>query len=117
MTKGVKKQNVARYNLFVSNFEDNIRDSLNDLIRTLKSIINEYVGELTGMLVQKKISDENRKLFKQGLTNDLSSKLNGIIVAITSHVIDGVPTGNNCIGLCLRQILRKHLVILISISC
>lgn len=93
LTKGVKKQNVARYNLFVSNFEDNIRDSLNDLIRTLKSIINEYVGELTGMLVQKKISDENRKLFKQGLTNDLSSKLNGIIVAITSHVIDGVPTG------------------------
>ena len=93
LTRGVKKQNVAQYNLFVSNFEDILRDSLNDLIRSIKTIINEYVGTLTEMLIQKKISDENRKIFKQGLINDLSSKLNGIIVAITSHVIDNVPTG------------------------
>ena len=93
LTKGVKKQNVAQYNLFVSNFEDILRDSLNDLIRSIKTIINEYVGNLTEMLIQKKISEETRKLFKQGLINDLSSKLNGIIVAITSHVIDDVPIG------------------------
>ena len=93
LTKGVKKQNVARYNLFVINFENIIRDLLNKLIDDLKSIIKEYVGELTGMLVQKKINAKNRELFKQGLINDLSSKLNGIIVAITSNVIDCVPAG------------------------
>lgn len=93
LTKGVKKQNVARYNLFVSNFEDIIRDSLNDLIRTLKRIINIYVGNLTEMLVQKKISEGHRQLFKQGLINELSGKLDGIIVAIESHAIDDVPKG------------------------
>ena len=93
LTRRVKKQNVAQYNLFVSNFEDILRDLLNDLIRAIKTIINEYIGNLTEMLIQKKISEENRKLFKQGLINDLSSKLNGMIIAIRSHVIDYVPAG------------------------
>ena len=93
LTTGVKKQNVAQFNLCISNFEDIIRDSLNDLLNSLKSIINEYVGELTEMLVKKKISEENRKLFKQGLINELSGRLNAVTVAIASHTIDKVPAG------------------------
>lgn len=91
-TQKVKKQNVAQYNLYVSNFEDIIRDEMNDLINSLKSIINEYVGDLTMMLVESKISEDNRKLFKQGLINELSGMLNMIIV-IDSHVIDKAPIG------------------------
>lgn len=93
LTTGVKKQNVAQFNLCISNFEDIIRDSLNDLLNSLKSIINEYVGELTEMLVKKKISEENRKLFKQGLINELSGRLNAVTVAIASHTIDKAPAG------------------------
>ena len=57
-----------------------------DGISTNYDLIDEDV-ELT------RLNEETRKLFKQGLINDLSSKLNGIIVAITSHVIDDVPIG------------------------
>lgn len=94
LSRGITKQNIALYNLCVSNFEDIIRDSLNDLINSLKSLINEYVGDLTEMLVKNKISEANRKLFKQGLINDLSGKLNQVVIAIDSHAIDEVPTGH-----------------------
>lgn len=93
VTTGVKKQNVAQFNLCISYFEDIIRDSLNDLLNSLKSIIKEYVGELTEMLVKNKISEENRKLFKQGLINELSAKLNAVTIAIASHALDKVPIG------------------------
>lgn len=94
LSRGITKQNIALYNLCVSNFEDIIRDSLNDLINSLKSLINEYVGDLTEMLVKNKISEANRKLFKQGLINDLSGKLNQVVIAIESHAIDEIPTGH-----------------------
>lgn len=93
MVFGIKKQNVGRYNLCVSNFEDIIRDELNDLLNSLKSIVKEYVGEITMMLVEGKISEENRKIFKQGLINELSGKLSQVIVAIVPNVIDEVPSG------------------------
>ena len=60
----------------------------------MKSLINEYVGDLTEMLVKNKISEANRKLFKQGLINDLSGKLNQVVIAIESHAIDEIPTGH-----------------------
>lgn len=94
LSRGITKQNIALYNLCVSNFEDIIRDSLNDLINSLKSLINEYVGDLTEMLVNNKISESSRKLFKQGLINDLSGKLNLVCIAIESHAIGKVPTGH-----------------------
>lgn len=94
LSRGITKQNIALYNLCVSNFEDIIRDSLNDLINSLKSLINEYVGDLTEMLVKNKISESSRKLFKQGLINDLSGKLNQVGIAIESHAIGKVPTGH-----------------------
>lgn len=94
LSRGITKQNIALYNLCVSNFEDIIRDSLNDLINSLKSLINEYVGDLTEMLVKNKISESSRKLFKQGLINDLSGKLNLVCIAIESHAIGKVPTGH-----------------------
>lgn len=94
LSRGITKQNIALYNLCVSNFEDIIRDSLNDLINSLKSLINEYVGDLTEMLVKNKISESSRKLFKQGLINDLSGKLNRVGIAIESHAIGKVPIGH-----------------------
>lgn len=94
LSRGITKQNIALYNLCVSNFEDIIRDTLNDLINSLKSLINEYVGDLTEMLVKNKISESSRKLFKQGLINDLSGKLNQVGIPIESHAIGKVPTGH-----------------------
>lgn len=87
------------------------------MLNSLKSIINEYVGELTEMLVKKKISEENRKLFKQGLINELSGRLNAVTVAIASHTIDKAPAGQQMHWSLFKTTFEKRSVTLILINC
>ncbi len=100
-TSGVRKQNLARYNLFVSNFEDIIRNQLGTscengsygLIGAFRSIINEYVGNITELLVTSKISEDNRKLFKHGLLKELQGKLSTLQIIVNSNAIEEAPKG------------------------
>lgn len=96
-----RKQNVAKYNTFVSYFENTIRDGLGHdgengsygLKGAYRNEINEYVNSITSLLVSSKISSERRDLFKQGLLKELRKNLANLNVLISSHSVKEPPKG------------------------
>ncbi|MCD8081582.1 MAG: hypothetical protein LUF04_14655 [Bacteroides sp.] len=70
-SSGIRKANLTRYNLFVSETDDKIRNKLIALKGVFRTECENYVNGLVTSLVSENIREEDRVMFKNALLSSL----------------------------------------------
>ena len=94
ITRGVGKANVARYNTFVSGFENSLRDILNNLKDSFSSRCKSEVnGLITNLSANSQIDKKRMERLKKSLIKSLLSVVNRINAIVPSKRLKALPDG------------------------
>lgn len=94
LTTGVKKDNIASYNTFVSGFENKLRDILENLKDSFSSECRKEVNNLiTSLSTTSHIDKDRMEFLKKSLINALLTQINGTLVIIPSKRLSSIPGG------------------------
>jgi len=93
-TTGIKKDNIASYNTFVSGFENKLRDILENLKDLFSSECKNEVNSLiTSLSTTSHIDKDRMEVLKKSLINALLTKINDAYVIVPSKRLSSVPDG------------------------
>ncbi|MCD8032170.1 MAG: dynamin family protein [Bacteroides sp.] len=109
LSTGIRKANLTRYNLFVSETDDKIRNKLNALKNGFRTECENDVNRLVASLVSENIREEDRGMFKNALLSLLGTMVEKIdIVVKTPHLENQLDGGQQQYGLYKTQFEEEY---------
>ena len=104
-TRGIKKNNLGYYFLFVNEINNIIRNSITSCKEKMVGNIDNFINRIVTMLHHRALDDSMRKTFENVLKSAIIQRINGIPIIIEKEMtLDKPLTGN------MRQYLlyRRH---------